>query len=203
MTRRWETAAWTGGAFSVAVAVGLVVLAVLGRGLRGVTIATESVARVAFLFFFLAYAGGALARFCGPAFAVLARRRRELGLAFAAALAVHLTLVAWLFHISFFAPVPPSVVLYFGIGAAWAYGMALASLQRVRAMMGETAWRIFTVAGSEYIAFLFLRDFVLLSHPAGLRHTLFYAPFAVLSIAGPLLRWSAAIAKTATVLSDT
>jgi hypothetical protein len=202
MTRRWDDAAWIGGAFGAALAVGIVVLEVLGRGIRGVTIATESVARVAFLFFWLAYAGGALAHFFGSRFAALARRRRELGLAFATALAVHLTFVAWLFHISFFPPVPQFVVFYFGIGAAWAYAITLASLKRVRDLMGEIPWRIFTTFGIEYIALLFFRDFVLLPHVPGLRHTLFYAPFEILIIAGPLLRWSAAIAKNAAVPSD-
>jgi hypothetical protein len=202
MSRRWDDAAWIGCASGVALAVGLIVLAVLGRGIRGVTIATESVARLAFLIFWLAYTGGALAQFFGARFAVVAHRRRELGLAFAAALAVHLTFVAWLFHISFFPPVPNYVVFYFGIGAVWAYGIALASLKRVRDMMGEIAWRIFTTFGIEYIALLFFRDFVLLPHPPGLRHTLFYAPFEILIIAGPLLRWSAAIAKNASVPSD-
>jgi hypothetical protein len=203
MTRRWETAAWVVGAFSAALAVGLIVLAAEGRGIKGYTIATESVARVAFLFFWLSYVAGALAQFFGPAFAGLARRRRELGLAFAAALAVHLTFVAWLFHISFFRPVPDYVVFYFGIGAAWAYGIALASLKRVRDLMGEIAWRIFTTFGIEYIALLFFRDFVLLPHFPGLKSTLFYAPFEVLIIVGALMRWSASIAKTASVPSDT
>ena len=203
MTGKWDDTAWIGGAFGAALAVGLVVLAVLGRGIRGVTIATESVARVAFLFFWLAYAGGALAQFFGARFAVLARRRRELGLAFAAALAVHLSFVAWLFHISFFPPVPRYVVFYFGIGAVWAYGMALASLKRIRDLLGEVPWRIFITFGMEYIALLFFRDFVLLPHLPGLGHTLFYAPFEVLIVGGALLRWSAAIAKNASAASDT
>src|ERR1700723_1753124 len=53
-------------------------------------------ARWSFLFFWLSYAGGAMAILFGPAFAGLARQARALGLAFATALQVHIGLVVWL-----------------------------------------------------------------------------------------------------------
>jgi hypothetical protein len=171
--------------------VGVIVLAVLGRGGEGVTYATESVARVAFVFFWLAYTGGALAALFGSRFEILARHRRELGLAFAASLLVHLAFVAWLFHISFRQPVSDAVVFYFGIGALWAYALALASVKPVRELMGPVAWRVFNAGGLEYIAFLFFRDFVLLPLKYGTAHPLYYAPFSILSILGPGLRWLA------------
>jgi hypothetical protein len=42
----------------------------------------------------------ALTRFCGPRFAILARHGREFGLAFAAALSVHVGLVLWLMDVA-------------------------------------------------------------------------------------------------------
>ncbi len=53
-------------------------------------------ARWSFLFFWLSYAGGAMAILFGPVFAGLARRARAFGLAFATALQVHIGLVIWL-----------------------------------------------------------------------------------------------------------
>jgi len=189
MMRRLGLAAWVGGAFCAALAVGLVVIASLGTGWRGVTFATESVARVAFIFFWLAYTGGAFAALFGPRFEGLARHRREFGLAFAAALLVHLAFVAWLFHISYRPPVSDAVIFYFSIGALWAYALAICSVKRVRGLMGSTAWRMFSSAGLEYIAFLFFRDFVVLPLQYGTGHPLYYAPFSILSVVGPALRW--------------
>jgi hypothetical protein len=187
--RRYKTAGFVAGAFCAALAAALLVLLVMGRGIRGYTIATQTAARVAFLFFWPTYAAGALPVFFGPAFEPVARHRREFGLAFAAALTVHLAFVAWLFHISYYPPVPPYVVFWFGIGAAWVYLLALGSLNFVREFVGETLWRLVSAAGLEYVAFLFFRDFYLLYHPPGLGHTLFYAPFAALIVVGAVLRW--------------
>jgi hypothetical protein len=187
--RKLGVAAWMGGAFCSALAVGIIVLALLGRGGRGVTYATESVARVAFVFFWLAYTGGALAAFFGSRLEGIARRRRELGLAFAAALLVHLAFVAWLFHISYRRPVSNEVIFYFSIGALWVYALVIISVKRLREFMGPIAWRLFNALGLEYVAVLFLRDFVLLPLQYGTRSPLFYLPFAILSIAGPVLRW--------------
>jgi hypothetical protein len=193
MMRKPSVAAWMGGAFCAALGVGLVALALLGRGGQGVTFATESVARVAFVFFWLVYTGGALAALFGPRFASLARHRREFGLAFAAALLVHLAFVAWLFHISYRPPVSHAVIFYFGIGALWAYALAICSVERLRELIGPAAWRLFNAAGLEYIALLFLRDFVLLPYQYGTSHPLYYAPFSILSVSGPVLRWLALV----------
>jgi hypothetical protein len=179
-----------GGAFCAALGVGFVALAFLGTGQQGVSVATESVARVAFVFFWLAYAGGALATFFGSASDGLARHRREFGLAFAAALLVHLAFVAWLFRISFPQPVSDTVVLYFGIGALWTYGLALGSIKCLHDLLGANLWRIFSFAGVEYIAFLFFRDFILVPLQYGAEHPFNYVPFSILIIVGPLLRWA-------------
>jgi hypothetical protein len=189
MTRKLGPAAWMGGAFCVALVTGLVALALLGTGARGVAFATESVARVTFVFFWLAYVGAALPTLFGSRFDALARHGREFGLAFAAALLVHLAFVAWLFDISIRPPVSDSVIMYFGIGALWTYALALGSMKRLRDLLGPTLWRIFSSVGLEYIAFLFFRDFVLLPLHYGARYPPFYAPFSILIIAGILLRW--------------
>jgi hypothetical protein len=76
---------WMGAAFLIAFAFAAIVLAIFGAGDRGTELALRVTARWSFLLFWLAYCGGAIAWLCGPGLAGLARRGRELGLAFASA----------------------------------------------------------------------------------------------------------------------
>jgi hypothetical protein len=191
VTRKWGLLVWMGGVLCATLTAGLLLLHLLGRGRWGVTIAAQSTARIAFGYFWLSYTAGALVAFLGPSVAVLTRHRREFGLAFAAGLSVHLLFVAYLFHISFYRPVSNDVILYFGVGAFWTYALALGSLPSIRDLLGTRFWRIFSTIGIEYIAFLFFRDFVLLPLQYGTPHPIFYLPFAILSIVGPLMRWGA------------
>jgi hypothetical protein len=190
-----SAAVWMGAAFCAALAVGLLALAVFGRGVWGVSLATVSAARVAFVFFWLTYTGGALAALFGSAFDGLARRRREFGLAFASALLVHLALVAWLFRISARQPIPDAWIVYFGVGALSAYVLALGSLTRFRSLWKTRFWRIFGAVALEYIAFLFFRDFVVLPFQLGLGMPLSYLPFAALIILGISLRVAATVQR--------
>ena len=97
MTRRHDPAwVWMIGALGGGLALAGAVLAGYGTGLEGIGQAVRYTARWSFLFFWLSYTGGALAILFGPVFAGLARRARALGLAFAAALQVHIGLVIWL-----------------------------------------------------------------------------------------------------------
>lgn len=104
MERRSATGVWMGTALCTAVLLAGGTLAVCGIGTTGVRRALEVTARFSFALFWLAYAGSALATLFGPAFRGLARRGRDLGLAFASAHLVHVGLVVWLFRIS---PEPP------------------------------------------------------------------------------------------------
>ena len=84
-----------GAAFLIAFALAAIVLAIFGAGERGTELALRVTARWSFLLFWLAYAGGAMAMLWGQRLGGLARRRRELGLAFASAHLVHVGLVLW------------------------------------------------------------------------------------------------------------
>jgi hypothetical protein len=160
-------------------------------GERGVSAATAAVARVAFIFFWLAYVGGALAMLFGPIFDGLARYRLEFGLAFATALLVHLTLVAWLFCIAAQQPLSDLWIAYFVIGAVMTYALALGSAKLFRDLVKTNYWRVFSTVAMEYIAFLFFRDFVLLPLQEGVGLPLRYLPFATLIALGVLLRLTA------------
>jgi hypothetical protein len=91
--------------------------------------------------------------------------------------------------------VSDAVIFYFGIGALWTYGLALASVKPLRDLLGDSLWRIFSSAGLEYVAFLFFRDFVLLPLEYGVRHELYYAPCSILIVVGPLMRWASSIRR--------
>src|SRR6516164_1975139 len=93
------TLSWTAVAFLIAFASAATVLAIFGVGERGMSIALRLTARWSFLLFWLAYAGGAMARLFGSRFAALARRGRDFGLAFASAQIVHVGLILSLFYL--------------------------------------------------------------------------------------------------------
>jgi hypothetical protein len=195
MRRKSSAAAWMSAGFCSAVAVGVAILAVRGTGEQGVGAAAAMVARVAFIFFLLAYAGGALVAVFGSIFEGVARYRREFGLAFATALLVHLTLVAWLFRISAQQPLSDLWIGYFVIGAVLTYALSLGSAKLFRDLVKTNYWRVFSTLALHYIAFLFFRDFVLLPLQEGFGLPLRYLPFAILITLGVLLRLTATVQR--------
>jgi hypothetical protein len=191
MRHKSGAALWMGGALCAALAVAAAALTALGTDRHGVAAAVTATARVAFVFFWLASTGSAIAALFGPRGGGLGRHGREFGLAFAAALSVHLALVVWLFKISLRQPLGDAGIVYFGIGALWTYALALCSIATLRRVLPPPIWRLLNGVGIEYISLLFFLDFVV--HPLrnGFGHPLAYAPFAFLVIAGSLLRWTA------------
>ena len=77
-----RTTEWMGCALFVALALVLVIRVAAAPGDR-LSLALRATARWSFLWFWLAYAGGALAALFGSAFQPLAHRSRDFGLAFA------------------------------------------------------------------------------------------------------------------------
>ncbi len=187
-----------GAAFAIALAIAVLVLALAGSDNQGIRLALELTARWSFLLFWLAYAGNAVAILFGPA--ELAGHGWELGLAFAAAHLVHVGLVIWLYQISARAPLGPGLFLFFAVGLFWTYLLAALSFGGARSL--GPLWRPLRFVGMNYILIAFGRDFVMpVIHPkpaqVNLGHFLFYAPFAAVSIAAPLLVLAAAARRTA------
>jgi len=174
-------------AFVVTLVLTAIVLAVSGAGEDGLARALRVTARWCFLLFWLAYAGTALARFCGPRFAVLARQARELGLAFAAALSVHIGLVLWIMNVAADRRTP---MLLFWVGVACTYMLALLSVPQLRGWLGPRAWRIAREGTLHYIALVFAVDFIVAPLEANGPHEypLSYLPFAIMLLGGALLR---------------
>lgn len=180
-----------GAALVAALVVAAAVLAVMGTDDRGIVAALRITARLSYLLFWPAYAGRALATLFGPSLAPLAQRGREFGLAFAAAHLVHLGLVIWLYRISSQPPLAAGSFLFFAIAMAWTYLLALLSIAPLSRIVGRGRCRMLRLIGLEYIAFAFLVDFVVGPLRNGVRHPLNYLPFAILAVAGPLLRLGA------------
>jgi hypothetical protein len=188
---------WMAAAFLVSLALAAIVLGKFGVGEHGTDEALRATARWCFVLFWPAYAGSALARFCGPRFGLLARRGREFGLAFAAALAVHAGLVLWLIHV---AAGPQDSMLFFWAGVFCSYALALFSLPRLRELLGQRLWRLTCEAALQYIALVFAVDFIVEPLRAGGpdKYPPSYLPFVVMLICGAALRLAAQIRRPRT-----
>lgn len=176
---------WTGSAFAAAAVLAAIVLAVFGAGEPGTVDALRITARFSFLLFWLAYASGGLALLISPAADFLRRHGRDFGLAFASAHQVHIALVGWLCWIGatperrvFVFFVPPLMVVYL---------MVLFSIPTLQHILGRTRWTVLRTVGMTYIAYAFAVDFLSAPFGGDATHVLMYAPFAILSVAGPVL----------------
>jgi hypothetical protein len=194
MTRRHDPAwAWMIGAFGGGLALAVAVLAGYGTGPEGVGQAVRYTARWSFLFFWLSYAGGAMAILFGPAFAGLARRARALGLAFATALQVHIGLVVWLGVLIGQIPLQGGILLFFLVALSFTYLLVLLSFGIGTRNLGRL-WRPLLFLATTYILIAFGRDFVLGARYLDVRHWLSfveYVPFALLSLIAIPLRLAA------------
>lgn len=191
MDARRITWTWILAAFCASLTLATGIVTIFGLE-RGVPIALAATARLAFLMFWPAYAGGALTSLFGNVFSPLREHARDLGLAFASALFVHLGLVVYLCAIGD-APGKMTFVI-FGVAAGFTYLLALLSIRRLRQALPQKLWLSIRFVAMNYIAFAFLVDFVKFPSEE-LRNIIKYLPFAALAIAGPALRLAASLQK--------
>jgi hypothetical protein len=179
---------WTfiSAAFIIASGIAGMMLVVSGINNNGIVRALQLTARFSYLLFWCAYTGSSLATLFGPRFRPLARHGREFGLAFASAHSVHVVLVIWLYRISTKPPISNQLAVFFAIGLMWMYLLALFSIEDLANVIGARVWRGLRFVGLEYIQLAFLFDFV--TYPVNAKILIFYLPFAVLGIAGTVLR---------------
>lgn len=182
-------ALWMIVPFCATLALAGTVLAVAGLTDDGIRLALFVTARLQFLLFWTAYCGGALASLFGPAFMPLRRHGRELGLAFASALTVHLGLVAALCAIGDI-PAPETFVI-FGAAVLCAYALVLFSVASLQRMLGTGGWTLLRFVAMNYILYAFADDFLLHPIVGGVEYLRLYSPFALLTVAAPLLRLAA------------
>lgn len=189
--------AWTISAFGGALALALAVLAGFGTGPDAIALAVRMTARWSFIFFWLSYTGGAMAVLFGAAFAGLARQARTLGLAFAAALMVHIGLVVWLGVITSRIPLKGGVLWFFLIALFFTCLLALMSFGIGARHLGRL-WRPLLLLSTTYILVAFGRDFVLGVMGARTQGWLYaaeYVPFALLSVVAIPLRLAALVRR--------
>ncbi len=193
-TRKIGTAIWMGVAFVVGLAIVVTVYAV-GTPLHRLGMALRATARWSFLLFCLATYGGALTVLFSSSFQALARRGRDLGLAFASAQSVHIILVVWLLYSAPDA-IPRSYLIVFCIGVFWVYVLAAFSLSStLSAWLGSWRWKIVRKIGVEYIAFAFAFEFANRILDGNRANALHYFPLFAAAVGGPLLRIAAAIKR--------
>ena len=174
-----------GASFCAALLLTAAVLAIAGAGENGIRTGLEATARLAFAFFWPAYVGGALFALFGAPFQPVKQRARELGLAFASVLAVHLGLVAALCTIG----LTPSrtTCVAFGLAAAFAGMLALFSIARLQRLIRPRFWRLLRFVGMNYILGAFAFDFIKYPPPWNRGYVFENLPFAVLAVAAPLI----------------
>jgi hypothetical protein len=191
--RRRTTANCMVASFAVALAIVVVYWLGAGPGER-VSGALRATARWSFILFWLASVGRALAALFGGRFQALAAHARDLGLSYASAHLAHVGLVVWLYYYAIVhgKEVPSqNTLIFFGIGIFWTYLIALLSFDSFAARLRARTCGILRTIGVEYIALAFFVDFFNSPFQNGFAHIASYAPFVVLSVAGPLLRLAA------------
>jgi hypothetical protein len=179
-------------AFCSALALVVVVLAIMGTGEKGTGIALRLTGRFSFLLFWPAYAGAAMAALFGPRFGILARHRRNFGLAYASAHLVHVGLVAHLVSMSR-RPFVESMMPFFAVGVVWTYLLALSSWQQFSHLLSPNLWRVLRNSGLEYLAIVFFADLVLQPIRGHTNHPFEYLPFSIFIIVGSILRLASII----------
>ena len=188
MRDRPSAALWIGSAFGATVIAVIAVLTIFGADRHGTDIALQMTARLSFLLFWPAYAGGPMAALFGPMFQPLKKYAREFGLAFASALFVHLGLVAWRCQIG--AVPATSTFIVFGPAVAATYSLTILSIGHLQQAVGRKTLGVLRTFGLNYIAYAFAKDFVNDPLHGNARHMVAYLPFAILAIAGPILRFA-------------
>jgi hypothetical protein len=199
-SRNLGAGVWMCTAFCVALILAAVILLSMGTGEKGTIMALRLTARLSFLLFWLAYAGPAMAKLFGSTFAILARHGRDFGLAFAAALLVHVGLIVWLFYVTtgHRPDFTDRFIQFECIGLVWVYVLAAFSIGRLRAALDPYVLRIVYAVGLEYIALVFFSNFVVNEILYGVQHpidyfefSVSYLPFVVAIVLAPSLRWTA------------
>lgn len=186
-----RTAVWSTGAFLGSVVVATATLAFFGTGIGATHIGLQLTARWSYCFFLPAYTGGALAAIFGAAFQPLARRGRDLGLAFASAHLTHAGLVAWLYYISPHPPLSTRSALFFGGALLVTYALALFSFPRWVAKLPPRVWWALRTFGMDYIALAFVYDLHNNPFHHGFVHLLAYLPFFAIGLVALLVRAAA------------
>ena len=181
-SRRSNSSVWIAAAVAVSVGVAVAEISVARDLDHGLPFAVAAVARVAFIPFWLSYTGGAWVALGIGRFAVVRDHARELGLAFAAAIAIHLGLIFWQVLRGY--SLALTIILIFGAAALLTLLLFLFSFPTFSRRIPRVALARFRAWATTYIALVYLLDFAIRPQPAVLHYWVAYAPFAALDLLG-------------------
>ena len=201
---RMTQPAWTSrrlallaAALALNVAVAAAVLGAVGADEDGLKLALRATARVAFLWFALAFvATPAHQLWPGSPSRWLLVRRRFIGASFGAAFLTHLALIVWLYAvvpvIDAARPVPMFEVVGGALGLLLVYAMLVTSFDRAAAVVGPRACRGLYRWGSRYVMAVFLycfaegfnrpREELVAQALGGVPPALYYFPFFAIGL---------------------
>jgi hypothetical protein len=182
MNRRSNAWVWVAAAVTASVVVAIAVIAVASDFDRGLRSAVSAVARVAFVPFWLSYTGGAFVALGFRSLAPARNNARELGLAFAAAIAIHVGLIGWQTMRGY--PPAPQVVVIFGAAVLLTLLLSAVSFPALVRRIPSAALARFRALATTYIALVYLLDFAIRPQPGVLHYWIAYFPFAALDLLG-------------------
>src|SRR6185312_555476 len=180
---------WMGAGFAANLCLAAIILLARGTGVHGTETALAATARTSFFWFWAAYVGSALPTLFGPVFRPAKQHGREFGLAFAAAILVHLLLVGWLCWIGS-APGKDTFIL-FGTAAVLTFLLAVFSIANLHVALGQKGWQLLRVVAMNFILYAFITDFMRIPSQATNWHLIEYFSLSAMAIAAPLLRLAA------------
>jgi hypothetical protein len=181
---------WIGAALGINLLLAAMIFMAYGNNKHGTETALFFTGRAMFLWFWAAYTGGALVTLFGATFLPMKKYGRQLGLAFAAALLVHLGLVGWL-CLNWRTP-SIDIFIRFGAAAAFTFLMAFFSFDNLNRVLGSKGWRLLRIIGMNYVLYAFFSDFFFESPlSGGTMRVVLYLPFAVMTVVAGLLRFAA------------
>ncbi len=125
----------------------------------------------------------------------MASQGREFGLSYAAAQAVHVALLVWLYSTAAKPPVPSSVLVFFGVGVFWTYLLAALSFRAVADTFDPRVVRVLRTVGVYYIGFAFFEDLARNPLNGGWLDLLLYLPFTALIGVALALRLAAMLRR--------
>jgi hypothetical protein len=184
MPRGWPIVGWTTALLALMIAV---LLAVAGTDEAGIRLVIRATARTSVVLFTAAFVASALDRaWRGPVSRWMLGNRRQLGVSFAVSHLAHLlailALAGWSPARAYAAAGLPVLVLG-GTAYLFVIAMVATSFDRTAAWLGPRAWGRLHGTGVWVIWAVFFASFV-----PRVAESPIYWPFALLTVAAPLLR---------------
>jgi methionine sulfoxide reductase heme-binding subunit len=158
-----------------------------GTSVEQIRVAVRITGIVGFLFFTLPFTASAWSAMAPSGVTRWLRsRRRYLGITFAIAMAIHVSLVIWLVRVSPKVPAPPIIFIVGGIGYGFIAALFVTSFDAPTDWLGPRRWRRLHVMGLWYLWMVFVLVFAggLLFAP------MLYSLLLAIAFGAAAMRWA-------------